>query len=114
MGLLRVVKYFQTLTAGAVASTSIVNPSTALAINMAGATGVQTIALPTANMYSGEVCSVSVVGGVATQTVVVKTGGASGTTIDTFAAKDNGARLYVYNGVTNAWQLLSGFNTASP
>jgi hypothetical protein len=94
--LLRIVKYFQTLTAGAIATTTLTNPSTMLSVNMAGATGVQTVVLPASNNYAGEVCAIRVLNAVAVQTVVVQS--PSGTTIDTFAASTNGARTYVFTG----------------
>lgn len=94
--ILRRFRYFQTVTAGAIATTTIGNPCTAVSVNMAGATGVQTIVLPSSNNYAGEECNVRVYGAVAVQTVVVQS--PAGTTIDTFAASTNGARSYVFNG----------------
>jgi hypothetical protein len=94
--ILRRFRYFQTVTAGAIATTTVANPSTAVTVNMAAATGVQTIVLPSSNNYAGEECNVRVIGAVAVQTVVVQS--PSGTTIDTFAASTNGARSYVFNG----------------
>lgn len=96
MALLRILRYFQTLTAGALATTTLTNPSTMLTVNMAGASGVQTVVLPSANNYAGEVCTVRVTGAVAVHTVVVQS--PAGSTIDTFAASTNGARSYVFAG----------------
>lgn len=96
MGILRRYRAFQTVTAGALATTTISNPSVCVTVNMAGATGVQTLVLPSANNYAGVEVGVRVVGAVAVHTVVVQS--PSGTTIDTFAASTNGARSYVFNG----------------
>lgn len=94
--ILRRFRYFQTVTAGAIATTTVANPCTQVTVNMAGATGVQTIVLPSSNNYAGEECGVRVVGAVAVQTVVVQS--PAGVTIDTFAATVNGARTYVFSG----------------
>lgn len=102
--LLRLFKYVQTLTAGALATTNIANPSTLLNVVMTGATGVQTVVLPSANMYVGEVCIVSVSGAVATHTVDIKSV-AGGANIDQFAATVNGSRQYGWNGTS--WQPVS-------
>ena len=102
--LIRLFKYVQTLTAGALATTTITNPSTLLNVVMTGATGVQTVVLPSANMYVGEVCIVSVSGAVATHTVDVKST-SGGSNIDQFAASTNGSRMYGWNGT--AWQPVS-------
>lgn len=96
MGILRRFRTFQTLTAGALATTTVSNPSTVVNVNMAGATGVQTLVLPSANNFVGVECGVRVSGAVAVHTVVVQS--PAGTTIDTFAASTNGARSYVFNG----------------
>ncbi len=103
--LLRLFRYFQTLTAGAIATTTLTVPSTALTVNMAGATGVQTVVLPASNVYPGEVCAVRVVGGVAVQTVLVQS--PAGTTLTTVAASTNGNALYAFNGT--AWQVVSSY-----
>jgi len=95
-GLLRLYKYFLSLTAAGAATTTVANPNTRLKVNMAGATGVQTVVLPSNNCYAGEACGVLVTGAVAVQTVLVQS--PAGTTIDTFAASTNGARVYVFNG----------------
>lgn len=94
--ILRRYRTFQTVTAGAIATTTISNPSTCVTVNMAAATGVQTLVLPSSNNYVGVEVGVRVTGAVAVQTVVVQS--PSGTTIDTFAASTNGARSYVFNG----------------
>ena len=96
MSILRRFRYFATITAGALATHSISNPSTVATVNMAGATGVQTVVLPSSNNYLGEECNVRVIGAVATHTVVVQS--PAGSTIDTFAALTNGSRSYVFNG----------------
>lgn len=94
--ILRRYRTFQTVTAGAIATTTLTNPSTCVTVNMAAATGVQTLVLPSANNYVGVEIGVRVSGAVAVQTVVVQS--PVGVTIDTFAASTNGARSYVFNG----------------
>ena len=109
MSLLRMFRYFQTITAGAIATTTIANPSTCITVNMAGATGVQTIVLPASNCYNGEVCSVRVINAVAVQTVLVQS--PAGTTLLTVAASTNGNAMFAFNGqaATPAWQLISSY-----
>lgn len=94
--ILRRFRTFQTVTAAGAATTTITNPSTQVTVNMAGATGVQTVVLPSANNYAGVEVGVRVTGAVAVQTVLVQS--PAGTTIDTFAASTNGSRSYVFNG----------------
>ena len=101
--ILRRYRTFQTVTAGAVATTTLTSTSNQVTVNMAAATGVQTIVLPSANNYVGTEVGVRVIGAVAVHTVVVQS--PAGTVIDTFAASTNGSRSYVFNGT--AYQAAS-------
>ena len=100
MSLMRLFSSFATIVAGAILTTTLTRSNVCVTVNMAAATGVQTLVLPTSNVYSGQVMGVRVINAVAVQTVVVQS--SAGTAIDTFAATVNGARLYTFNGT--AWQ----------
>lgn len=96
MAILRRYRAFSTFNAAGAATYPVAVPSTLLTVNMAGATGHQTVVLPSANNYPGEEVGVAVKGAVAVQTVIVQS--PAGTTIDTFAPSTNGLRTYVYTG----------------
>lgn len=96
MPIIRRFSSFVSFNAAGAATMPIGLPSTLVTVNMAGATGHQTVVLPSANNYAGQEVGVQVKGAVATQTVIIQS--PAGTTIDTFPASTNGSRSYVYNG----------------
>ena len=99
MGLLRLFDNDQVVNAAAALVTNMLTGNTLVLVNMNAATGEQTVRLPAANYFPGEVCAVVVNGAVAVHMVVIQDG--AGGAVDAFNALTNGSRMYTWSGT--AW-----------